>query len=83
MTVYHIPENEQKIDELYVVLSSDHKGEGIVSFMSPMGGMPMVFGHKRMIDKVRESVKKMSRETGKKLIIYKFVKQEVLEEIQE
>lgn len=81
MTIeYHIPENEQMIDELFAVLSSDDKGEGIVSMMTPNGGMPMIFGHERNLERMRPLVKKMAQDTGKKLIIVKFKKSKVLEE---
>lgn len=82
MNIYHIPENEQKMDEIYAIISSDDKGEGIVSMMTPQGGgLPMVFGHKRMLDMIMPLVKKMSKETGKKLLLVKYIKHEVLEEV--
>lgn len=81
MTIeYHIPENEQMIDELFAVLSSDDKGEGIVSMMTPQGGMPMIFGHERNLTMIRPLVKRMAKDTGKKLLIVKFTKSQILEE---
>jgi hypothetical protein len=80
MTIYHIPDNEQIMNELYVVLSSDENGEGIVSAMNDAGGMPLVFGHARMIPLIKEIVKKMEKETGKKLIMAKFKRIENVEE---
>ena len=80
MNLYHIPENEQKMDEIYVVLSVDDKGEGICSMMTPQGGMPLVFGHARMLDHIRQIVKGMAKDTGKKIVIAKFTKAEILEE---
>lgn len=81
MTIeYHIPENEQMIDELFAVLSSDDKGEGIVSMMTPHGGMPMIFGHERNLVMMRPLVERMAKDTGKKLIIVKFTKSQILEE---
>lgn len=72
MTVYHTPNNEQPMDEIYVVLSSDDNGEGIVSAMTDIGGMPLVFGHARMIPLMKDIAKKMAKDTGKKLVIGKF-----------
>ena len=79
--VYLDPGHEQKMDEIYVVLSSDENGEGIVSAITQMGAMPMVFGHKRMLDLIRGQVKQISKETGKKLLVVKYIKTEVIEEI--
>lgn len=81
MIIYHIPENEQKMDEIYVVLSEDDKGEGICSMMTGQGAMPMVFGHPRMIELIRPRLQIMARETGKKLKIVKYIKSEILEEL--
>lgn len=81
MTIYHIPENEQKMDELYVVLSSDEKGEGIVSMTTPMGAFPMVFGHEKMLHSAKSVALKMAKETGKKLLIVKYTQREIIEEI--
>lgn len=79
MTIYHTPENEQKMDEIYVVLSEDDKGEDICSMMTGSGAMPMVFGHPRMIEKLRPVIQMMVRQTGKKLKLVKYTKSEVLE----
>lgn len=72
MTIYHTPDNEQAIDNLYVVLSSDDKGEGIVSTMTEAGAMPLVFGHDRTMPLMKAIMSKIEKETGKKLIIGKF-----------
>lgn len=80
MTKYHIPKNEQPLKDLYVVVSRDDDGnEGIVSAMTPMGGMPMVFGHKRLIEKVRPLLIQMSKDTGRKLHIVRYKQKEVIE----
>lgn len=82
MNIYHNPGNEQKMDELYVVLSQDTNGnEGIVSAITEMGAMPMVFGHERLLAPLREQLKIMSKDTGKTLIIAKFKKSEIIETI--
>lgn len=81
MTIYHIPGNEQLIDEVYIVLSKDNQGEGIVSIITEEGAFPMIFGHKRMLETVREYIKKSAKETGQTLHICKFKKIEIIEEI--
>lgn len=80
MTKYHVPDNEQMMDEIYVALSMDENGEGIVSFMTDCGSMPIVFGHKRMLDQIRDTLKRISLEAGTKIRIVKFNKIEILEE---
>lgn len=82
MNVYDIPKNEQEMKVIFVVLSRDDDGtEGIVSAMTPMGSMPMVFGHERMLGNVREALKQMSKDTGRKLHIVKYAKTEEVETI--
>jgi len=82
MTIYDIPKNEMPLKELYVVVSRDEEGnEGIVSAMTPMGGMPMVFGHKRLIEKIRPTLLQMSKDTGRKLYIVRYKQKEVMEVI--
>jgi hypothetical protein len=82
MNVYLDTKNEHPMEELYVVLSHDPDGnEGIVSAITPMGAMPMVFGHKRMLDAVRGQLDVMSKDTGRTLIIAKYKKCEVIEKI--
>ena len=81
MNIYDIPGNEQIMDDLYVVLSKDEKGEGIVSMITPDGAMPLVFGHKRMLDKVMPFVEKIAKDSGQTLLLCKFQKIQVLKEI--
>jgi len=76
---YHVPKNEQPMNELYVALSEDEGGEGIVSVMTPIGGMPFVFGHKRIMDQAKTYLKDISKDAKKKITIYKFKKSEVVE----
>lgn len=80
-TLYHLPENEQMMDEIYAVLSVDEKGEGICSMMGPQGAMPMVFGHDRMLNLIKPFVNQMAKETGRKIRIVKYHSKEILEEI--
>jgi hypothetical protein len=80
--IYHSPKNEQPMDELYVVLSQDADGhEGIVSAYTQVGAMPMVFGHERMLEPIREQLRIMSKDTGRTLVIAKYKKTEILEKI--
>lgn len=80
MDIYHIPANEQVMDEIYAILSVDENGEGICSMMTEQGGMPMIFGHERMIEFVKPIINKMVRETGKTLKLVKYKKIEVIQE---
>ncbi len=80
MNIYHIPENEQPLDELYAVISTDNNGEGIVSIMLPECAMPLVFGHKKNIESLRPIIEDISRKTGKKLLLVRYKKSEILEE---
>jgi len=80
LTIYHMPENEQMMDEIYAVLSIDEKGEGICSMMTPAGALPMVFGHQKTLNMLRPIIIRMAKETGEKLRLVKFTKSEILEE---
>ncbi len=81
MTIYHTPKNEQPMDEIYVVLSQDDTGEGIISAMTDVGATPLVFGHARMIPLMKNVAKKMAKDTGKKVVIGKFKRIETIEEL--
>lgn len=82
MNIYDIPKNEIPMDYLYVALSLDENGnEGIIAASTPMGSIPMVFGHERMLDKVKESLRQMSKDTGQKIYLVKYKKHEELEKI--
>ena len=81
MNIYDIPGNQEIMDDLYVVLSKDNNGEGIVSMITPDGAMPLVFGHKRLLDKIMPIVEQIAKDTGQTLIICKFQKIQVLKEI--
>ena len=80
--IYLDHKNEQPMNEIYVVLSKDTDGcEGIVSAFTGVGAMPMVFGHARMLEPIKDILKTMSKDTGRTLIIAKFTKTEILETI--
>jgi hypothetical protein len=81
MTIYIKPPNTEMMDELYAVISSDNEGEGICGMHSPIGNMPMVFGSKKNLEGIRELIKKMAKDTGKKLMIIKYKKSEIIETI--
>ena len=76
---YHVPKNEQPMNELYVALSEDEGGEGIVSVMTPFGGMPFVFGHIKLMNHAKQYLKDIQKETKKKITIYQFKKVDVVE----
>lgn len=76
---YHIPKNQQPMNEIYVALSEDDGGEGIVSIMTPWGGMPFVFGHINIMNQAKHYLKDISKETKKKITIYQFKKVDVVE----
>ena len=80
---YHIPENQKPLDELYVALSRDKKGnEGIISTIIPeMGAMPMVFGNQKMINNFKDFLKQVARDTGQDIYIMKYKDREVIEHI--
>lgn len=80
--VYHKPKNIQKMDELFVALSETKDGEGIISMMTPMGHAPFVFGHKDMMDKLKHHLVTINKETKAKIVIYRFMKCEVIETIE-
>lgn len=80
--LYHAPKNEVPMDELYVVLSQDNDGtEGIVSAFTPVGAMPMVFGHIRLLEPLKAQLVQMSKDTGKTIVIAKYKRSEILEKI--
>jgi len=82
MNKYHIPENKIPFEYLYAVLSRDNNGnEGIVSAMSENGAFPMVFGDPMMLKLVKPLVMQLSKDTGRKLYVMKFKKEEQLEVI--
>lgn len=68
------------MNELYVVISKDEKGDGICAMMTGNGGMPMVFGRKELLDDIRPIVKEMAEATGLELRIVRYTKQELIEE---
>lgn len=82
MTIhYDIPPNIAPIDEIYIALSCDKNGEGIVSGITSLGATPFVFGDKKILQLVKPMIMKIAKETGKTIKIFKFKKFELLEEI--
>lgn len=80
MPTYHAPRNEQMMDEIYIALSVDENGEGIVSMHIDETHFPMVFGHKHMIDLLIPTLKQMVKDTGRSIKVFKFKKGELLQE---
>lgn len=76
------PENEVVMDEIYAFMSEDEKGNnGIVAMPTENGTVPLVFGHKRMIEHMKPLVQAIANHTNKKVVLYKFSNREVVEEI--
>jgi len=81
MTIYQNPKNEQEMHELYVYLSKDEDGEGILAHIINGTAFPFVFGHKRMADKMRLIAEKVGKEKGGEIILVKYTNRELLEKI--
>ena len=81
MTIYHIPGNIKEIDELYVFLSKDENGEGIIAKLTPNGSMPLVFSDEKYLKLFTEFAKEMAKETKQKIVLCKFKKSEIIEQI--
>lgn len=80
MDVYIDEDNEVPLDEIFVAISCDEQGrEGICSVFRDGMHMPMVFGHPRMVDKLRPTLKEMAQHTKKTIKIAKYKKSEILE----
>ncbi len=84
MTIFHTPKNENPIEYLYAALSIDDKGnEGIVAQIIPgMGGFPMVFGSKDKLDNAMPLIRDTVKLIKQKVRIFKFIKSDLLEEIE-
>ncbi len=80
-TVYIVPENTRKINEIYVVLSEDNGGEGIVNANVGGAGYQLVTGNPDNLEKITILCKQIARDTGKKLKLYKFTGKELIEKI--
>jgi len=69
-----------RIDEMLVVVSEDNEGEGVCSFYTAAGWMPMVAADQARLDSFREIAKDMARTSGKKIKILKFSRRSLVEE---
>ena len=81
MNIYIDHENTKNADNLYVALSSDANGEGIVAAITKMGAMPLVVADYSLLEKIKPEIQRIATEGNKKIIIVKFNRAEVLEEI--
>jgi len=78
--IIHDPGNEATINEIYVFLSVDAGGEGIVATGSSTGlMMPMFFANHRTLESAKKAVKTFSP-NGKKIRIAKFSHKEIIDE---
>lgn len=78
------PNELQHIDELYVFISSDKTGEGVVGHTVTLMGdrifMPFVCADKERMESLKPLAKKIAKESGKKV---KLIRLSVREEIEE
>jgi hypothetical protein len=68
------PENEAKIERLYVFMSVDEEGRnGIIAHVMPnLGSTPLVTGSRRVALKMIPMAEAVAKLTGKKVILYVF-----------
>lgn len=78
---YHVPKNTQKINEIYVVLSKDSGGEGIVNANIGGQGFQLVSGYPSNVEKITIVAKQIAHDTGVKMKLYKFTTKELIETI--
>jgi hypothetical protein len=71
------PRNTQPINELWAILSVDDGGEGIMSMQLPqLGTTPMVFGYRRVLDRVLPLAQQFAEKHGKQIKVARFVRSE-------
>jgi len=76
------PLNEAPADEVWVWVSVDNRGEGIVAFSTgPMGGMSLITAKRSLLPKLRDYALMTARRTGARLRLVRFTRAEVVEEI--
>lgn len=81
MIKYHVPENEKDLDEIYVALSKDERGEGVLSIITPNGSFPIVLGKIELIEQFMPLIRQAAKDTNRLIKIYKFKKSELIKEI--
>jgi len=66
---------------LYIVTATDEHGELIVCSNNDDNIFPLIFLTKESLDKTKEMIMNLSKESNRKFKITKYLEQEVLEEI--
>lgn len=77
----HDPPNEHKLDHIWAFISSDEKGEGLISVPTPMGNMPLIAGDERRLKDIRQLAMALKNAgvTKKGIKLIKFTGREDLE----
>lgn len=79
MPIFHMPPNEGPVDELFVFLSEDEAGEGIIGFMSHDGiWTPLVTARGRLVDAAKPIAEHIGKISGKRVKLVKFTTRETL-----
>lgn len=80
------PNNLYKIEELYLFISEDEKGEGVCSFQLMLNGertmLTMVCADKDRLNSLMPYAKSIARESRKKIKLIKFTNREEIQEIE-
>lgn len=82
MTVIHAPPNKQKIEHVWMVISSDDEGEGIcgASLFGTSSLVPLMAADEARLESILPFAKILARETGMTIKLIKFsVREEVME----
>lgn len=77
----HAPPNEAPADEMWVWLSVDHKGEGLMAALSPIGNLTLASPHERMLPIMRKLAVEIVKASGIRARLVRFVRAEIVEEI--
>lgn len=78
--IVHDPKNKLRIDEIYLFVSQDEDGnEGIISFPSKIGQLPLIAADKARLDSLRPAAISMKKLTPKKIVLIKFTTREEIE----
>lgn len=82
MTAHEIPSRNylEKITEVYVFVSMDKDGEGIISRSFGDLMLPFVCADKERMEQLKPIAKNMARQTGKKIKLIKLTHREEIEE---
>jgi hypothetical protein len=82
MTHIHAPPNDQKIEHVWMVISSDEEGEGVCA--APLFGsgslVPLIAADEERLESILPIAKILARESGKTIKLIKFsVREDVME----